>query len=122
MYVLLYCFFLWILIIQKSRGERRRWTERCVLRETTDTTQEEEEGKKKRGQKTLLSLSPLSLQKKENAHPHALIREAHTKKHDGGASIAFKSKSNKKNRKDRKYTHTCAIIIIISSSSSSTKN
>ena len=112
MYVLLYCFFFVDFDYRfKSRGEKRRQTPK---------------GKKKRGQKkTLLSLSPLSLQKKENAHPHALIREAHTKKHDGGASIAFKSKSNKKNRKDRKYTHTYAIIIIISSSSSSssrTKN
>jgi len=102
---------LWILIIVLRAEERR------------DGRQQK--GKKKRGQKTLLSLSPLSLQKKENAHPHALIREAHTKKHDGGASIAFKSKSNKKNRKDRKYTHTYAIIISSSSSSSSssrTKN
>jgi len=99
---------LWILIIVLRAEERRDGRH--------------QKGKKKRGQKTLLSLSPLSLQKKENAHPHALIREAHTKKHDG-ASIAFKSKSNKKNRKDRKYTHTYAIIIIISSSSSSrTKN
>jgi hypothetical protein len=55
----------------------------------------------------LLSLSLLLLlllSAKENAHPR-FNKEAHTKKRES-ASIAFKSKNNKKkNKKDRKYTH-----------------